>query len=181
MAAKFITEVLDEINKDVSLFQTTYKKYGNGGPLGILFKHAFTAEHKFILPEGEPPYKPDSAPQGVGHINFIAEIKKFNLFCRKDITPMKREALFIQLLEAVHPNEAKIIIAVKDQKLTDLYPNITRAVVAEAGFIPPLTPEGLAQEVEQTKKPEKKRGRRSKLEILQDTLHQENQGQSEVE
>ena len=86
MAEKFITEVLDEINKDVSLFQTEYKKSGNGGPLGKMFYHAFTAEGKFLLPDGEPPFRPDPAPQGVGHVNFKSEIRKFDLFCRKDLT-----------------------------------------------------------------------------------------------
>lgn len=162
MAKKFITEVLDEINKDVSLFQTEYKKSGNGGPLGKMFYHAFTAEGKFLLPDGEPPFRPDPAPQGVGHVNFKSEIRKFDLFCRKDLTANKRESLFIQLLEAVHPNEAKIIIAIKDQKLTDLYPNITRKVVADAGFIPQLSSEELKEEIAEVKKPGRPRGRPSK-------------------
>ena len=169
MAQKFITEVLDEINKDPSLFQTTYKKNGNGGPLGKLFMHAFTAEGKFLLPDGEPPFRPDPMPQGVGQINFITEIRKFDLFCRKDLTPTKRESLFIQLLEVVHPNEAKIIIAVKDQKLTDLYPNITRQVVADAGFIPRLSPEEIKEEAVEVKKIGRPRGRPSKSAIPQVT------------
>jgi len=168
MAEKYVTEVLEEINKDVGLFQTTYKKHGNGGPLGKLFKHAFTAEGKFLLPEGAPPFRPDPAPQGVGHVNFMAEIRKFDLFCRKDLTPNKREVLFIQLLEAMHPKEAELVIAIKDQKLTDLYPNITRKVVAEAGFIPPLSPEEMKEEVAEVKKPGRPRGRPSKSQVPQE-------------
>lgn len=157
--AKYITEVLKEINDDPSLLQTTYKKVGDGGPLGVMFTHAFTAEGKFLLPDGEPPFKPAPEPMGMTPARFINEIKKFYLFTRKDLTPTKREVLYIQILEGIHPDEAKIMNAVKDQKLTELYPNITRKVVADAGFIPPLSPAELEQEEAQVKKSAGRRGR----------------------
>jgi hypothetical protein len=68
-----------------------------------------------------------------------------------------------------HPNEAKIIIAIKDQKLTDLYPNITRKAVADAGFIPQLSSEELKEEIAEVKKPGRPRGRPSKSANLQQT------------
>ena len=159
MSTKYITEVLKEINDDPSLFNTTYKKNGNGGPLGLLFFHAFTAQGKFLLPEGTPPFRPDDAPIGMSPVRFISEIQKLRNFCRTDLRPMKRETMFVQLCEAIHPDEAKILVAIKDQKLTELYPNITRKAVAEAGFIPPLTPEQLAQEETEVKKSARPRGR----------------------
>lgn len=137
--AKYITEVLKEINDNPALFETTYKKFGDGGPLGTMFKHAFLPEYKFLLPEGDPPYKKAAEPLGMTPSRFIQEVRKFYLFCRKDLTATKREQLFIQMLEGIHPDEAKIVIAVKDQTLTKLYPNITHEVVAKAGFVPPPT------------------------------------------
>ena len=157
--ANYITEVLKEINDDVSLFNTTYRKIGDGGPLGVLFRHAFTAEGKFLLPDGTPPFKPDAAPIGMSPARFIGEIKKFNIFCRRDLTSMKRETIFIQLLESIHPQEAAILIAVKDQTLTKLYPNITRQVLAGAGFIPQLTAEELKEEEVVVKPSARPRGR----------------------
>ena len=156
---KFVTELLKEINDDVSLFNTTYKKVGNGGPLAVLFKHAFTAEGKFILPDGEPPYKPNPNPQGMTQAIFQQEINKFYVFCRADLKPAKREVMFVQLLENIHPSEAKVLLAIKEQKLTSLYPNITRKVVADAGFIPPLTPEQIAAEEALVKPAARKPGR----------------------
>lgn len=141
MATKFITEVLKEINDNVGLLETDYKKVGNGGPLGILFTHAFTQEGKFNLPEGTPPFKESPEPQGMTPTPFISTIGKWGTFQRTDITPLRREYLFIQMLESVHPSEAKILVAVKDQNLTELYPNITREVVAKAGFIPEVKAE----------------------------------------
>lgn len=152
MANKYVTEVLKEINDDPSLLYSTYKKVGNGGPLAVLMKHAFTAEGKFILPDGEPPYRPNPNPIGMTPAVFQQEINKLYVFCRKDLSATKRELIFVQLLEALHPTEAKVLLAIKDQTLTKLYPNITRKVMADAGFIPPLTAEQLAEEEAAVKK-----------------------------
>ena len=157
---KFITEVLKEINDDVSLFHSTYKKVGTGGPMATLFKHAFTSAGKFLLPDGDPPYKVNPNPIGMTPAIFQQEISRFYVFCRKDISASKRETMFVQLLEAIHPDEAKVLLAVKDQTLTKLYPNITRSVVAEAGFIPPLTAEELQQERALVKKSAGPKGKR---------------------
>ena len=43
---------------------------------------------------------------------------------------MRREQLFIQLLESVHPCEVKVLIGMKDRKLP--YKGVTRKLVAEA-------------------------------------------------
>lgn len=159
MAAKYITEVLKELNDDLSLFNSTYKKSGDGGPLGIVFKHAFTKDGKFLLPSGRPPFKPSEEPLGMTPAKFILETKKLHNFCRSDLKPMKREVLFVQLLEAVHPQEAEILIAIKDQTLTELYPNITRQVVASAGFIPLLSQTEQQIEDDEIKKSVRGRGR----------------------
>lgn len=156
---KFITEVLKELNDDPSLFQTTYRKVGNGGPLAVMFKHAFTAEGKFLLPEGNPPFKPNPNPIGMTQAIFQQEIQRWYVFCRTDLKPAKREVMFVQLCESIHPSEAAILIAIKDQQLTKLYPNITRKVVADAGFIPPLTEAELKAEVTEVKKSVKPKGR----------------------
>lgn len=168
-ANKFITEVFKEINDDPSLLTTTYRKVGNGGPMAILFKHAFTAEGKFLLPEGDPPFKPNVNPIGMTPAIFQQEIQKWYVFCRKDISNTKRETMFVQLLEAMHPSEAKILLAIKDQQLTKLYPKITRKLAAEAGFIPPLTPEELKAEEAEVKKSVKPKGRPRKSEDPQST------------
>jgi hypothetical protein len=166
-ATKYITEVLKELNDDPSLFQTTYKKVGDGGPLGKLFTYAFTAGGKFLLPEGEPPYRPNPNPLGMTPAIFQQEISKFYVFCRPDLKPAKRETMFVQLLEAIHASEAKIMIAIKDQQLTKLYPNLTRKVLADAGFIPPLTPEEAKAEAKAVKKSAGTKGKSRTSELPQ--------------
>ena len=134
MATRFLPEMLEEINTDPKLLQTKYR--GNSA-LKIIFEYAFLPEKKFLLPEDEPPYRPDAAPIGMSPAILTQELRRFYVFLRKDLKPIKREALFISLLESVHPTEAKLIIAIKDQKLNKLYKKITRKVVETAGFIAP--------------------------------------------
>jgi hypothetical protein len=99
--------------------------------------HAFVPQKKFILPEGEPPYKPSAEPMGMTPTNLFTELRRMYVFLREDLTPLKRESLFISLLEGVHPEEAKMLIAVKDQELHKLYPKINRKLLEKAGLLTP--------------------------------------------
>ena len=47
------------------------------------------------------------------------------------LSSMRRETMFINILEGLHPLEAEILILVKDKKLSDKY-KITKEIVAEA-------------------------------------------------
>ena len=47
------------------------------------------------------------------------------------MSALRRETMFIQMLEGLHPEEAKIICLVKDKNLTEIY-NLTQDIVAEA-------------------------------------------------
>ena len=48
------------------------------------------------------------------------------------LTQNKRESMFIQLLEALHPDEADILIAAKDKILHRMYKGLSENVVKEA-------------------------------------------------
>jgi hypothetical protein len=127
MVTKYITEILDDVNSDPSKIVN----YKDNGALRLILEHAFDPAKKFVLPEGEPPFKQDTAPQGMSPGNLHMEAKKLYIFCRADLTAVRRETLFIQLLENVHPTEAKMLLAVKDQKLTKMYPKITHKLVSD--------------------------------------------------
>lgn len=129
--AKFITDILSEINSDPKAIE----KYKDSAALKLIFEYSFDPDKKFFLPEGDPPYKEDSAPMGMSPGNLYQELKRFYVFCRKDLSAIRRESLFVQLLEGIHPEEAKLVLAIKDQKLSKLYPKITHKLAFENGFI----------------------------------------------
>jgi hypothetical protein len=140
---KYLTEMLKDINDNPKAIEN----YKNEFLLKVICAHNFLPNYKFKLPEGEPPFKPAAEPMGMTETNLYVECKRFhNVFCNANITPLKRESLFIGLLEGIHPEEAKVIIAVKDQKLSKLYPKITHKLVSDAGVIP-------APEKKEAKKP----------------------------
>jgi hypothetical protein len=45
---------------------------------------------------------------------------------------LKRETMFVQLLEGLSKDEAELICLAKDKKITSKYKRITKAVVQEA-------------------------------------------------
>lgn len=130
---KFLTEMLEEIaaNKDA------VQKYKDSTALKLFLSYAFLPENKFVLPEGEPPYKPDAAPLGMCPTNLMQEIRRLYIFTKaKDLYPARREQLFIQLLETVHPTEAKLLLATKDQNLIGLYPGLDVEALKSVGLLP---------------------------------------------
>lgn len=130
---EYLVEILEKVNKQPEKLAEYRENMG----LKYLFQYAFIPEKKFDLPEGEPPFKPDPAPLGMSSANFTQEMKRLYVFTKEQqLTKVRREVLFIQLLENVHPSEAKLLCAVKDQSLDKLYKNITADLVADYGFIP---------------------------------------------
>ena len=137
MAREYIIEILEEANKDPSKLN----KHRDNGALKYLFQYAFIPEQKFDLPDGTPPFTPDAGPLGMSPANMSQEMRRLYIFTKAQQLPaIRREALFIELLESVHPSEAKILCAIKDQTLHKLYKNITADLVADCGFIPRQLP-----------------------------------------
>ena len=124
--------MLKEINDNPKAIENYKQEF----LLKVIFAHAFLPNYKMNLPEGEPPFKPAAEPMGMTPTNMFSEARRMYVFLREDLSAIKRESLFISLLEGVHPDEAKVLIAIKDQKLTKLYPKITHKLVSDAGIIP---------------------------------------------
>ena len=72
--------------------------------------------------------------QDQGKASIRAEYTKFYNFLKggnSGLSNLRRETMFINILEGLHPLEAEILILVKDKKLTDKY-KITKDVVSAA-------------------------------------------------
>ena len=87
-----------------------------------------------LLPEGNVPYKPNENPLGTDHSSLRREQKNLYLFVKggnDSLSTIRRETIFIQMLEGLHPSEADIVILVKDKALEDKY-EVPFEVVEEA-------------------------------------------------
>jgi hypothetical protein len=89
-------------------------------PLMELLKYAFHPDIKFALPEGSPPYKTVGSPDEYNPTYLYPNIRKFYLFIEgghSSLGQLRREQLFVQMLEELHPTEADLVIQIKDKKL----------------------------------------------------------------
>jgi hypothetical protein len=97
-------------------------------PLRQVLWAALDPRVKWLLPPGNPPYKPcDLVDQ---HHRLFTEARKLYLFLENgnpNLKQIRREALFIELLESLDPEDTKLILAAKDKTIP--YPGITIEVV----------------------------------------------------
>ena len=87
------------------------------------------------VPDGQVPYKENEVPVGTDHTSLRREWKQLYHFIKggnDSLSGLRRESMFIQLLEGLHPKEAEIICLVKDKDLESAYPKVTLDVVKEA-------------------------------------------------
>ena len=89
-------------------------------PLKEILKYAFHPDIKFALPPGKPPYKTIGSPEEYNPTYLYPSIRKFYLYIEgghDGLTQLRREQLFVQMLESLHPKEAEVVIQIKDKKL----------------------------------------------------------------
>ena len=89
-------------------------------PLKEILRYAFHPDIKFALPPGKPPFKTIGSPDEYNPTYLYPNIRKFYLYIEgghDGLTQLRREQLFIQMLEGLHPKEAEVVIQIKDKKL----------------------------------------------------------------
>lgn len=103
----------------------------------------FHPDVKFILPEGEPPFKKEtSLPIGVSDTSLFQEARRLYLFVEgkspAGLTRAKRESQFIHMLEGLHWTEAELLISLKEKALEKRYPGLDAFIVLATfpGLIP---------------------------------------------
>jgi hypothetical protein len=87
------------------------------------------------LPDGEPPFKKDtSIPTGYSESNLYTEWRRMYIWLDPNInlTKMRKEQLFTQMLEGVHWTEAETVCLAKDKKLQTKYKSLKEDLVREA-------------------------------------------------
>ena len=85
------------------------------------------------LPSGVPPYKQQNMPQNWGYNRLPKELKKMHYFIKgaqNTVNRVKKESMFIEMLESLSPEEAKLLLQIKDKKLE--YKGITKRYVKKA-------------------------------------------------
>jgi hypothetical protein len=131
----FVHEILELVSKQRSRAKKVevLQKYEDLS-LKTLFIWNFDDTVISVVPEGDVPYKENEVPIGTDHTSLRREYKHLYNFVKggnDSLSSLRRETMFIQMLEGLHPEEAKILCLVKDKRLQTKY-KLTYDVVAEA-------------------------------------------------
>ena len=131
----FLNEILDYVEKQRTKAKKVQalQEYRDDSLTAILIWN-FDDRVQSAIPEGVVPYKENEVPVGTDHTSLRREWKNLFHFIKggnDELSSLRRETMFIQMLEGLHPEEAKIICLVKDKNLTQKY-KLTRELVAEA-------------------------------------------------
>jgi len=88
-----------------------------------------------LMPEGDVPYTPNDAPVGTDHTRLESEYRGLYRFFKggqDNLPALKRESMFVQLLEGLSAEEAELLVLAKDGRINEKYKRLTKAVVSEA-------------------------------------------------
>ena len=131
-----ICEILDKVSKlKTKKEKVAWLKEHNTDGLRMVIKASFDPKMKWLLPEGEVPFRRNDAPEGTEHTDLHMESRKLYHFLEGgnfDITQTKRETLFIQMLEGLQEKDADVIISAKDKSLHRKFKGLSDNVVKEA-------------------------------------------------
>lgn len=114
-AAQYRVEALQ--NKDMPAVRT-------------VLKYLLDPNIKFLLPETNPPYTPSKFDEPSRLYNEARRLYLFVEGGHETLTQRRREELFIDLLESVSPQDATLLISMKNK--VNPYPGLTMAVVNKA-------------------------------------------------
>lgn len=127
-----IFQVLEQASKQKGTEdKIKFLQENNSPALQTILKYAFDPSIVWDLPSGAPPYKP--CPYPAQEMRLMAEARRLYLFIKggnPNLNKIKREALYIELLESIHPDDAVLLNSVKEKKIP--YKGINVKLVKEA-------------------------------------------------
>lgn len=103
--------------------------------LRALMRINFDPNVKMDLPEGEPPYNKEAGrPIGYQQTNLVVEYRRFYIWLdpKQNLPKIKKERLFIEMLEGLHTTEAEVLVLAKDRQLSKKYKSLKEDLVREA-------------------------------------------------
>ena len=131
--ALYVYEVIDQVRKARSKDKKVelLKKHESWALKDIL-RGTFDSTIQWNLPGGEPPYTPNNGHDAA--TNLLKEHKNFVYFVKglqesNRLTPVKRESIFLGLIEGIHPEDARLVISMINKEKPQ---GITRPVIEEA-------------------------------------------------
>ena len=124
--------IFKEISEQKTHLQKVkHLKENRNNMVDLLLELAFSRDIRITLPEGSPDYQKTGEVELYNATLLYANRRQIEMFINDNtarVPELKREQLFIDLLENLDPAESQLLIEVKDKKL-ESYPGITKKVI----------------------------------------------------
>ena len=132
MSIKPVPLIFKELSEQKTHLQKVkYLKENRNDMVDLLLELAFSKDIRITLPEGSPEYQKTGEVELYNATLLYANRRQIEMFINDNtaqIPELKREQLFIDLLENLDPAESQLLIEVKDKKL-ESYSGITKKVI----------------------------------------------------
>jgi len=113
-----VSEILDKAAKMKSKAEKVdWLKKNEARAVKTVLKAMYDPTLKCLLPEGAPPYKPSEFVDDQGML--FSNSRRIPYFYEgqgSNVKPLRRETIFIELLESVNKDDALLLIDMKDKK-----------------------------------------------------------------
>lgn len=132
MAILSIAEILDKASKfKLKQEKIDWLRQNNSLTLRNILVLTYDKNKKFLVPDSEPPYKPSEAHENQGMLYNQSRKLKYLVegFSPPDVHQIKREQIFIEMLESVHRDDAKILLQMIKK---EPFKGITKPIINEA-------------------------------------------------
>ena len=125
-------EILKKANEAENPVQVLKDYMTKDSRLNPILGYALNPNFKMPLPDGIPPYIPSQHPIGVAPVEILNTHNKLYIMYNRDTRQYKKEEIFVQWVEEMAPEEAELMIHIKDQTLQEAFPNLTLDVYLTA-------------------------------------------------
>jgi len=113
-----VSEILDKASKMKTKDEKVqWLKKNEARAIKTVLKAMYDPTLKCLLPEGAPPYKPSEYVDDQGML--FSNSRRIPYFYEgqgTNVQPIRRETIFIELLESVNKDDAVLLINMKDKK-----------------------------------------------------------------
>ena len=120
-----VFEILDELEKIVDVdnkVEWLVENFSDHTPLQYILKWNFCDSVNSVIPEGKPPFN-EEEQDGPSRSSLWMYLNVFPVFVvsaqSQKMQALKREQIFIEMLESLDNKEAELVCLAKDKMLTD--------------------------------------------------------------
>ena len=130
-----VYEMLEQVDKEKTKAKKIerLREFSSTKALIVILEFGLDAGWVWQLPSGSPPYSPSVKEADLQHV-LKSDYRRLQYFVNtpqgKAMKPLRRETMFIELLESVDNNDAKLLLAAKEKTMP--FKSITKKLVMEA-------------------------------------------------